>query len=158
MLKARHPRWKKILFSVPLLVLLITGLSGCFRSHGHSHLDPEKLEKKLTWVDEEIAEELEIRPDQQAAYQALINQYKTLLRNKATVMREHRNRLKNEFAGEQVNMEAVGEIIKSQIAVIPRNAELDSLIDQTVAFYQTLNPEQQEIVRKRMSRHFNRWH
>jgi hypothetical protein len=64
--------------------------------------------------------------------------------------------VKQALEREPTDAAAVGGALKRRIHQRPDDATLERLIDESVAFYNTLSPEQQLDVRDRMLRHLRR--
>lgn len=159
-MKSRQP-WKKRWLGKPLiplalLLVALVGLSGCFRSHWHSRHDPERMEKKMNWIQEDLAEFLELKPDQEPAYNALVEEYKNLVRRTRTGWKSAHNELADLVAQENPDPGQVGEALKRFVREKPTNEELEALIDRTMAFYRTLDAEQQERLRERIAKRVHR--
>lgn len=147
-LRARH-------FLLPLGVIAALGLSGCFRSHGHDG-SPERVEKFMTYIEEEVAEDLELREEQRPGYDAFTARIKDQVRRMADTWRDTKPELRTAIEAEQPDIDRVAELFKASLRGRPTPAEVDSLIDAGAAFYKTLDPEQQEQVREHLARKLRR--
>ena len=153
-------------FTKPLLGLVVVlaallGLQGCFRSHshwghGHGGNSTERMEKGMDQVQEHVSEFLEIRPEQQEGFQALMDQYRGLARRWATDWRASKVKMNDILQAETLDIDALGETLKGFLRKKPADPELETLIDRTIAFYRTLDAEQQEKVHKRLAKHARR--
>ena len=132
------------------------GLYGFAHGHGRGWHNPEKLEKKMNWLAEDLAEQLELRPDQQVAYQALVEQLKTHVQGRINGWRETGVQLKDQFNKETLEAGQIAALLKSQIHGNDKNDQLEALVDRSVEFYQSLSPEQQERFRETAAKHLNR--
>lgn len=150
----RNRYFRRPLMAFGLLLAGLVGLSGCFR---HSGDLIERTEKRMDWVQEEVAEELEIKPHQETAYKALMDNYREMAIGWATRLKANKQELKTAFEAESPDLEVVRGLLKRYIREKPADAEIEALIDETVDFYATLDPEQQETIRKKLRRH-SRWH
>ncbi len=152
--RIRNRYFRRSLMAFGLLLAGLVGLSGCFR---HSGDLVERTEKRMDWVQEEVAEELEIKPHQETAYKALMDRYRELAVGWATRLKANKQELKTAIEAESPDLEVVRGLLKRYIQEKPADAQIETLIDQTVDFYATLDPEQQETVLKKLRRH-SRWH
>ena len=150
----RNRYFRRSLMAFGLLLTGMVGLSGCYRSSGDL---VERAEKRMNWVQEEVAEELEIKLHQEAAYKALMDNYRELAVGWATRLKTNKQELKTAIEAESPDLEVVRGLLKRFIQEKPGDAEFEALIDQTVDFYATLETEQQETVLKKLRRH-SRWH
>ncbi len=150
----RNRYFRRSLMAFGLLLTGMVGLSGCYRSSGDL---VERAEKRMNWVQEEVAEELEIKLHQEAAYKALMDNYRELAIEWATRLKTNKQELKTAIEAESPDLEVVRGLLKRFIQEKPGDAEFEALIDQTVDFYATLETEQQETVLKKLRRH-SRWH
>ncbi len=147
----RRSLFHTALIGVPLVLLAAFGLQG-FRSGWHGHGDPERLEKKMKWIEEELAEDLDLRPEQREAFQTLSGQYRALAREWAGGWRETLGEVNAELQKDASDAGRVSSLVKEGVRHRPSNEVLEALIDETFAFYETLDAEQQEGVRRRISR------
>ncbi|MEE8396383.1 MAG: Spy/CpxP family protein refolding chaperone [bacterium] len=146
----RHrSRWIT-LFALPLIAFLtLTAFSGCFRHRWH---DAERLEKKMNWVVEDVADDLEIRADQRPAYDAFTSQLKEIVRTRLTGMRTTGEQLNQEFGTETPDPDRVAAILKEHVRQSMTVAQKDALIDEFVSYYKTLDSEQQATVREKIAK------
>ncbi len=150
-----HNRYfRRTAMAFGLLTVAAVGLSGCFR---HTSDPVERTKQRMDWVQEEVAEELEIKPNQEAAYQALMDNYREMAIGWAERLKANKEDLKTAIEAESPDLEEVRRQLKRFIQEKPADAGIEALIDQTIDFYASLDPEQQEIVRKKLQRH-SRWH
>lgn len=95
---AKHGRASKFIrrtaFGALMVAIAAVALQGCYRGHGH---DPERIDKRMDWIQEEIADDLEIRPDQQAAYDTLMGDVRAFSKTRIEGWRETMKQLKVEF-------------------------------------------------------------
>ena len=152
----RHSKFHKLFLVLPLAAITALGLYGASHAYGggwHSH---ERMEKKMNWIQEDLAEELEIRPEQQEAYQALAEAFKSQAREWKAGWLEAGAGVKAEFDQEAPDAEKIGALMKARIRNRPSNETLENLVEQSVGFYKTLNPEQQELFKEKVLKHLNR--
>jgi Spy/CpxP family protein refolding chaperone len=153
----RKSRFHKLLFVIlPIGLIAALGVYGLSYGHGRGWKDPERLEKKMNWVAEDVADELEIRPDQQEAYQALVEKFKAHIRDRVAGWREAGTELKDEFNKETPDADNVAALLKQRIRERASSEELEALVDQGVGFYKTLSPEQQATFKEKVGKHLNR--
>ncbi len=163
----RHSKFHKFFLVIPVAALTALGLYGVSQAYGggwgsHGHgggwHSAERMEKRMTWIQEEVAEDLEIRPEQEPAFNALAEAFKNHARAWKAGWRETGSGIKEEFNRETLDTGRISELLKERIHNRPSNDSLDALVDQSVAFYQVLDPEQQQVFKekvvKRLNRHF----
>ena len=158
--------FQRKIFTKPLLGLVVMlaallGLQGCFRSHshwghGHGGHSTERMEKKMDNIQEHVSDFLEIRPEQQEGFQALMNEYRGLARRWSTDWRASKGNMSEILQAETLDIDALGEVLKSFLRKKPADAELEALIDRTLAFYRTLDAEQQQKIHERLAKHARR--
>jgi Spy/CpxP family protein refolding chaperone len=148
-------RWSAVPLALGLLALTL-GLTGCFRGGWHGPYDPARFEERLNHIQEEIAEELEIEPHQEEAFNALMADYRQLARQWREGWNQAAVDARPAVEREPADAFAVGELLKQRVRARPDNAALEALIDKSVAFFNTLEPAQQEEVRARLLRHLRR--
>lgn len=142
-----------------LLLMALTGaavlsLQGCFRGSWH---DPERLEKKMTHIEEEVAEELELRADQRPAFLALTEKLKDHARKKVAAMKEGGLQVQAELEKPEPDMDSIAELAKQHVRDRASNEEFEQFIDEINAFYRSLDSTQQATVRENAARHL-KWH
>ena len=148
-----------------LMVLIIIGLVFLFGHSrwggwGHRSLmsgDPAKIEEKMADIEEDLIDKLELRNDQLPAFHAYTDKLKIFARKKLSTMHEKHLVATGELEKEQPDMARLAELAKQMIRERSTNEELESLVDETLAFYQTLDAKQQDEVRDHLKRH-QRWH
>ena len=148
----RRHRGKWIAFVALSLIVLVTlfGFLGPFRHHGHG---TEWIEKKMNGIAEHVADELELRPEQQPAFGALTDGIKERVRNRIGQMRQTAGQLRDEFAAETVDPDRVAALLKEHARTRMTVEELEGLIDEIIAFYRTLDPEQQAKIKEEATEH-----
>ncbi len=162
----RKSALRKAVLAVPLLLIAAVGLGGCFRGHGHgwgghAYRSPERMEEHIRSIEEDLAEDLNIRPEQREAYQALTERYKTVARNWVGAIRHTSPELKETMEQDAPDVDRIAELLKGYVRQRPSNDELEALIDESVAFYKTLSPDQQQVIQDKISRHLKGrfgWH
>ena len=78
----------------------LVGLTGCHRGGWN---DPERIERRTDSIIEDVKDDLDLRPDQEPAFNALADKIKAHVLERS---REHRGTaasLKTEFEAKQVN-------------------------------------------------------
>lgn len=153
-MKARnHCIARRMALGVVLALATVVGLQGCSRGGWHS---PERMEDKFQWIEEELAEELEIRPEQKADYQALSESFKSLARERIARTKDTALRVNGELEKENGDADVVVELIKFHIRERPSVEELEALVDQSAAFYKSLDQDQQRKFREMAGKHIRR--
>lgn len=152
----------KFLFRKPLVVgslllLGLVGLSGCFRGHWHgSRPSVERMESHAAEFREDLAEELELRPEQMPAFNALMDQHQETIFAWHGAWRQRSTSLKEALDQENPDIETVRSLLKGYVTEKPSDAEMEALIDQTVDFYVQLDPEQQKEIREHLVKKLGR--
>lgn len=131
-------RWPFLILLSPLL--LVFAVSGCHRGSWH---DPERIESRITSFEEDLEEDLEIRPDQQQAFRALADRIKIHVVERVKSRKETGRELKAAFEQEPVDAERVGQLLHEAVRLRAQIQEDEAIIDQAVAFYNTLDGAQQ---------------
>lgn len=144
---------RRMTLGVVLALATVVGLQGCNRHSWHS---AQGMEKRFTWIEEELADELEIRPEQQADFQALASSYKALARERISKSKETALNVKSELEKENADADAMVGLIKAHIRERPTETQLEALVDQSAAFYNSLDAEQQKKLRKLAGKHIRR--
>ncbi|MEE8436038.1 MAG: periplasmic heavy metal sensor [bacterium] len=152
----RRKRFTKPLLGLVVMLAAVVGLQGCFRSYGHDRHSPERMEQRMDDVQEHVSDFLEIRPEQQEGFQALMDGYRGLAKRWAADWRSSKDKMNDILQAETLDIDALGETLKGFLRKKPADAELEALIDRTIAFYRTLDAEQQEKLQKRLARHARR--
>ena len=152
----RRTRFTKPLLGLVVMLVALVGLQGCIRSYGHGRQSPERMEKRMDNIQEHVSDFLEIRPEQEEGFQALMEEYKGLARRWSTDWRSSKAKMNDILQAETLDIDALGETLKDFLRKKPADAELEALIDRTLAFYRTLDSEQQEKVKKRLSKQARR--
>ncbi len=152
----RNSRFHKFFLVIPVAALMALGLYGISQAYGGGWHSPERMEKKMTWIQEEVAEDLEIRPEQEPAFNSLVEAFKNHARAWRAGWRETGSGIQEEFSQETLDAGRVSELLKERIRNRPSNESLDALVDQAVEFYKTLDPEQQQVFKEKVLRHLNR--
>jgi len=148
-----------------LAVLAVAGvalLSGFSPWHGGPIRglfsgDPAKVEAALSEIQSEVADELDIRPEQEAAFNAFAEKMKDRARAKISSMGPLRTQMHAEVAKDAPDVDQLAALAKQMVRMRPPADETDAMIDDVVAFYKTLDADQQAKVLKRMKKH-GRWH
>ena len=157
----RYNRWftRRRAFGVGIAAALVAlvGLQGCHRGGWHGRGDPARFEERMNDVQAEIADELELQPAQRPEFDGLMERYKELARQWRTGWRDTAQTVYGAVETQPADARAVGEALKQRFRERPDPAVIDRLIDDTVAFYETLTPEQQEVAREHVAKRL-RWH
>ena len=150
---SRRGKW--IAFVVLSLIALVTlfGFSGPFRHHGHN---PERFEKKMTRIAEHVADDLELRPEQRPAFDALTDGIKERVRARLGQLRQTATQVRDEFAAGTVDPDRVAGLLKEHARNRMTVEELEGLIDEITTFYKTLDPKQQAEIKEEVSEHLER--
>ena len=159
----RKSALRKAVLAVPLLLIAAVGLGGCFRGHGHgwgghAYRSPERVEEHIRGIEEDLAEDLNIRPEQREAYQALTERYKTVARDWVGAFRDTGPKLKETMEQDAPDVDRVVELLKVYVRQRPSNDELEALIDESAAFYKTLSSDQQQAIQDKIFRHLKGRH
>ena len=147
-------RHRKSIFRWPMLVLLYTpllivGLGACHRGNWN---DPERMQKHMDSIEKDLEEELAIRPEQREAFRAVSGKIKAHALDRMTQRRNSVVEIKTEFEKDTVNIDQVATLLKQHVHARSTNAELESIIDETAAFYKTLDAEQKVTFNKKVAR------
>ena len=155
---ARFLRRRRTWGMLGLLVLVAAalGLQGCYRGQWHGRYDPARFDERMSDIQADIADELELRPEQRPAFEALMAQYRGVARQWRDGWQETGTQVRQALEQEPADATAVGDALKRRMRQRVDDATLEKLIDDTVAFYQTLDPQQQEEVREHLLRHLRR--
>jgi len=148
-------------FAKPLLALVVglvalVGLQGCFRSYSHGGHSSERMEKRMDHVQEGISDFLEIRPEQKEGFDALMSEYRTFANRYVAGWRDTKGKMNETLQADTLDPAALGENLKAFLREKPGDSELEGLIDRTLAFYGTLDAEQQQKVHERLAKHARR--
>jgi Spy/CpxP family protein refolding chaperone len=147
---------RRTLVGGALVLTAVLGLSGCWHSRWHGRYDPARLDERLSDIQEDVASDLKITPAQKPAFDALMAEYKQAAHGWRDGWHQTGLEVKTALEQQPADATAVGAALKRQVHQRMDEATLDKLIDDTVAFYNTLEPEQQQQVRDRMLRHLQR--
>lgn len=155
--RRRRSRFHKLLFLVvPIGVIAALGLYGLTHAHGRFLGDPERLEKKMAWIQEDVADELDLRDDQRPAFDALAEKFKAHVRGRVAGWKQTGSALKSEFDQVALDADRVSALIKERIHNRASDTELEALVDEATTFYKTLDAEQQATFREKVAKHLNR--
>ena len=150
----RHrKKWLAFLALSLIALVALFGFQGPFRHHGHH---PERFEKKMSRIAEHVADELELRPEQRPAFDALTDGIKERVRARFSQMRQTAAQVRDEFSAETVDPDRVAALLKEHARNRMAVEELEGLIDEIVAFYTTLDPAQQAKIKEEASEHLER--
>ena len=148
-----HCVMRRMALGVVLALAAVVGLQGCGRSSWHS---AERMEKRFNWIEEELAEKLEIRPEQRADFKILADSFKALARERVARAKETALNVNSELEKENAETDVVVGLIKAHIREQPTEAQLEALVDQSAAFYNSLEAEQQKTLRAMAGKHIRR--
>lgn len=159
----RKSALRKAVLAVLLLLIAAVALGVSFRGHGHgwgghAFRSPERMEDHMRWIDEDLAEDLNIRPEQREAYQALTERYKAVARIWIGAIRDMGPELMGTIEQDAPDMDRVVELLKVYVQQRPSNDELEALIDESAEFYKTLSPDQQQVLHDKIFRHLQGHH
>ncbi|HKI98695.1 MAG TPA: Spy/CpxP family protein refolding chaperone [bacterium] len=127
------------------------GLQG-FRGPWHHGYDPARFDKRMDHIQEEIAEDLHLTAQQKPQFEALMARARELAKERRERWHQTAADVKAALEKDPADPDTVATTIKNQMHQRVDQAKLDQLIDDTAAFYRTLDPQQQEQVRKHMLR------
>ena len=142
-----------------LVVLAATaiGLQGCFRGgYWHGRHDPAAFDARLNDMQEELADHLKITPAQKPQFDALMAEYRQTARDWRDGWRQTGLQVQAALERDPADADAVAAALKQQVHQRMDEAALNKLIDDTVAFYRTLNPDQQQEIRERLLKRLKR--
>jgi len=149
-----------LLFLIAILSVFLFGHSRWGGWGHHKDLfsgDTTRVEEALTEIEEKLADKLDIRPEQEAGFKAYAEKMKTYARKRLAAMGEIRRSAHDEIDKENPDVDRLAELAKEMIRQRGNTSDLDAVVDETVAFYKTLDAEQQEEIQSHMKRH-RRWH
>lgn len=138
-------------------------LQGCSRGgwsghHGQWSKDPEKLEAYLAEKKEDVAERLEVKPGaQQEAFDIMADHAKEMIMRWSVVKNSALESIHNPLDPDVLDPEKAANALKELVRQKPVDQEWFDLIDKALAFYNTLDAEQQEKIQKH-HRRYKRWH
>lgn len=149
---------RRALSGLGIVLLLGSALSlqGCFRGHWHGRYDPARFDEHLSEIQADIADELKITDAQKPAFDALMAEYRQVAHQWRDGWHETGLDVKQALERDPADTTAIGEALKQRIRQRPDDATLEKLVDDSVAFFNTLSPEQQQNVRDHMLRHLRR--
>jgi len=119
--------------------------------------DPAKMEAALTDIENKVADYLDIRAEQEPAFNAFAETIKARARQKITTVRPLREQMHAEMGKDLPDVDTLAALAKQMLRQRPPVEETDALIDDAVAFYKTLDADQQAKLANRLKRH-GRWH
>ena len=153
------PRWKprltrRTLFgAIGTLALLGSAFTLLgFRGPWHGHFDPARFDERMADMKAEIAERLNLTPQQQPQFDALMAQFQELAKERRDRWHQTAVTVKQALEHSPADAAAVADALKQQVHSRVDPARLDQLIDSTLSFYNTLSPEQQQTVQKHLQR------
>ena len=123
-----------------------------FRGPWHGRFDPARFDERMNDMQQEIAERLNLTPQQQPQFDALMAQFRELAKERRDRWHQTAVEVKQALERSPADAAAVGEALKKQVHNRVDPARLDPLIDATLSFYNTLQPEQQQLVQKHLQR------
>lgn len=131
------------------LVVTALGLQG-FRGPWRHGYDPQRFDARMDWLEEHIADDLHLTPQQEPQFHALMTRIHDVVRQR----REARHRtdlaLQQALQQDSPNLDAVAAALKQRNHDRADPAALDQLVDDALAFYRTLDAKQQKTVRTQM--------
>jgi Spy/CpxP family protein refolding chaperone len=131
------------------------GLQGFGRGWHHGY-DPARFDERMDHVQKEISEDLKLTPAQQPQFDALMARFRAVAKERRERWHQTALDVQSALQKDPADADAVAAAIKRQVHERLDEATLNQLIDDTVAFYRTLNPDQQKDVREHMLRRL-RW-
>lgn len=137
------------------LVVGALGLQG-FRGPWHRGYDPERFDARLEHLERHVADDLQLTAQQEPQFKALMARFRDVIKRRHETRTETDQKLEKLLESEPVNTDAVAAVLKQRIQNRVDPAAMDGLVNESVAFYRTLDARQQETVRKRMLRRL-RW-
>jgi LTXXQ motif family protein len=141
---------------VVLLLGTTLGLQGCFHGRWHHGYDPAALDKHVDEIQADVAEELKVTPAQKPAFDALVAEYRQVAHQYRDGWHDTAVEVKQDLERQPLDAATIGDALKRRIHQRPNDATLDKLVDDSVAFYNTLSPEQQQTVHDHVLRRLQR--
>jgi hypothetical protein len=114
------------------------------------------MEQRMGWMEEDLSQTLQIRPEQEPAFHALMEEYKDFARRWAAGWHEAGNGLREAVGRQPANPDAISAALKRFLQDRPTDGELEALIDRSMTFYATLDAQQQETIRARLASRLER--
>ncbi len=102
-----------------------------------------------------ISKKLQLNPSQQLAFNALVSDLKTHLQQKAEQRHQALLALKQDAGQPTLDVGQVAALLKAQVAARDSNDTIDAFIDRVAAFYQTLDPNQQQLATRMIADHLD---
>jgi hypothetical protein len=133
---------------------LVAGIAllGLVAAAGFHHQgDPEQ---RIDWLAKKLAQELQVRPEQQAGFDALVAQAKQSFEARRAASQGTREQLKAELAKTAPDADTVGGLAKNLLKARAPDAQIEAFIDQATAFYKTLDATQQKAFVAHAQEHF----
>ncbi len=154
-MKAWTPRLtRRAIFGALGALALLGGaltLQG-FRGPWHGRFDPARFDEHMADMQQDVAERLHLTPQQQPQFDALMTQFRDLAKERRERWHQTAVDVKQALDRTPPDAAAVAEALKKQVHNRVDPARVDSLIDGTLSFYNTLQPEQQQTVQKHLQR------
>ena len=150
------PWIKKSLIGLASVTVLLGGLTACGgRGYHGEGWSAERVGEARGKVVEKISSKLDLNADQKQKLGALADQIiasRTAFRGDGANPREEFTDL---IAGEKFDRAAAQALLERKTQAIQGNAP--QTIDALANFYDSLNPEQQKVVREKLDKRGHRW-
>jgi Spy/CpxP family protein refolding chaperone len=140
---------KRKMIYLTLVSLFTLGVLATSCTHHHPHFR-RSTENLLKRIDGRV-KKLDLTDMQQVQYEQIRTRLQKDLETDMADLREFRERMSEELAGPDPDLETVAEMLKENVPVI-RNRYIDYFVE----FYNILDEKQKEKIVTRMNRRFKR--
>ncbi|GAA6143555.1 Spy/CpxP family protein refolding chaperone [Hydrogenophaga sp. 5NK40-0174] len=150
---------KRTLIGLASVTVLLGGLTACGAHHYREHRGPMTVEKSAEVrgkIVERVTKKLDLNADQRAKLVALgeaLEAQRVAIKAQEKV--STRDAIQALVAGDKFDREAAQALVASKTEMVQTGAP--SVIAALGDFYDSLNPEQQQMVRERMAKRHGRW-
>lgn len=136
---------------VAALVVGALSLQG-FRGPWHHGYDPQRFGERMDRLEQHIADDLDLTAQQKPQFHALMTRFNDVIKQRMEARHQTDLALQKALQQDPANVDAVATALKQRAQERTDPATLDRLVDDSLAFYRTLDAKQQETVRERMLR------
>ena len=130
------------------VVVALLGTAAAYAMHDHSP------EKRAEWATKRISNHLDLNADQKTAFSKVTDSYLQIRGTAPEFMLDLSGKLKELAADDTLTQEEVNQLREEIKAEFDRRTDL--LVPEFVAFYNTLNEEQRELVVARLGKMSNK--